>query len=155
MRKTEREYALYVLYVPLRDVPHPHTPNHFPTSIPSAARSLSSPSLLPAPSSSHLPLSLSLSLFPVRLGVQTFRRESDRFWILAAHPEQNLLAAGHDSGMTVFKLERERPAFDTQVDKCYYVKDRYLRLYEVRSVIINNFLIYKIFGPALFSIFVL
>ena len=29
-----------------------------------------------------------------RLGVQTFRRETDRFWILAAHPEQNLLAAG-------------------------------------------------------------
>jgi cob(II)yrinic acid a,c-diamide reductase len=32
-----------------------------------------------------------------RLGVQTFRRESDRFWILAAHPEQNLLAAGQES----------------------------------------------------------
>ena len=29
-----------------------------------------------------------------RMCVQTFRRESDRFWILAAHPEQNLLAAG-------------------------------------------------------------
>lgn len=48
-----------------------------------------------------------------RMGVQTFRRENDRFWILAAHPEQNLLAAGHDSGMIVFKLERERPAYDT------------------------------------------
>ena len=57
-----------------------------------------------------------------RLGVQTFRRESDRFWILAAHPEQNLLAAGHDSGMTVFKLERERPAFDTQVRPATYVQ---------------------------------
>ena len=29
-----------------------------------------------------------------RMGVQTFRRENDRFWILAAHPTQNLLAAG-------------------------------------------------------------
>jgi coatomer protein complex subunit alpha (xenin) len=57
-----------------------------------------------------------------RLGVQTFRRESDRFWILAAHPEQNLLAAGHDSGMTVFKLERERPAFDTQVRQATHVQ---------------------------------
>ena len=65
-----------------------------------------------------------------RLGVQTFRRESDRFWILAAHPEQNLLAAGHDAGMTVFKLERERPAFDVLGGKCFYVKDRYLRLHE-------------------------
>lgn len=65
-----------------------------------------------------------------RLGVQTFRRESDRFWILSAHPEQNLLAAGHDSGMTVFKLERERPAFDTHLARSFYVKDRYLRLHE-------------------------
>merc|ERR1719458_1966915 len=32
-----------------------------------------------------------------RLGVQTFRRENDRFWILAAHPDQNLLAAGRDT----------------------------------------------------------
>ena len=31
-----------------------------------------------------------------RQGVQTFRREHDRFWILSAHPEINLLAAGHD-----------------------------------------------------------
>jgi coatomer subunit alpha len=65
-----------------------------------------------------------------RLGVQTFRRESDRFWILAAHPEQNLLAAGHDSGMIVFKLERERPAFDSVQGRCYYIKERYLRSYE-------------------------
>ena len=39
-----------------------------------------------------------------RIGVQTFRREGDRFWILAAHRSQNLLAAGHDSGMIVFKV---------------------------------------------------
>lgn len=31
-----------------------------------------------------------------RTGVQTFRREHDRFWILTAHPDINLLAAGHD-----------------------------------------------------------
>jgi coatomer protein complex subunit alpha (xenin) len=68
-----------------------------------------------------------------RLGVQTFRRESDRFWILAAHPDQNLLAAGHDSGMTVFKLERERPAFESFHGKCYYVKDRYLRSFEYNN----------------------
>lgn len=54
-----------------------------------------------------------------RMGVQTFRRENDRFWILAAHPEQNLLAAGHDSGMIVFKLERERPAYDTHGEEIY------------------------------------
>mmetsp|Transcript_26643 Transcript_26643/g.44622 ORF Transcript_26643/g.44622 Transcript_26643/m.44622 type:complete len:1240 (+) Transcript_26643:71-3790(+) len=65
-----------------------------------------------------------------RTGVQTFRREHDRFWILSAHPEVNLLAAGHDSGMIVFKLERERPAYCTHAGVLYYVKDRYLRTYD-------------------------
>jgi len=62
-----------------------------------------------------------------RVGVQTFRREGDRFWILAAHRSQNLLAAGHDSGMIVFKLERERPASARGPgDKLYYVRGREL-----------------------------
>jgi len=62
-----------------------------------------------------------------RVGVQTFRREGDRFWILAAHRSQNLLAAGHDSGMIVFKLERERPASaNGPGDKLYYVRGREL-----------------------------
>ena len=65
-----------------------------------------------------------------RVGVQTFRREHDRFWILAAHPEINLLAAGHDSGMIVFKLERERPAYATHGTVLYYIKDRYIRSYD-------------------------
>ncbi|KAI3959120.1 hypothetical protein MKX01_023796 [Papaver californicum] len=68
-----------------------------------------------------------------RTGVQTFRREHDRFWILALHPEMNLMAAGHDSGMIVFKLERERPAFSVSGDTLFYVKDRFLRLYEFSS----------------------
>ncbi|KAL2512962.1 Coatomer subunit alpha-2 [Abeliophyllum distichum] len=65
-----------------------------------------------------------------RTGLQTFRREHDRFWILSAHPEMSLLAAGHDSGMIVFKLERERPAFSVSADSLFYVKDRFLRVYE-------------------------
>ena len=65
-----------------------------------------------------------------RTGLQTFRREHDRFWILVSHPEMNLLAAGHDSGVIVFKLERERPAFSVSGDCLYYVKDRFLRFYE-------------------------
>lgn len=63
-----------------------------------------------------------------RIGVQTFRRESDRFWILAAHKSANLLAAGHDSGMIVFKLERERPAacFGPNSNTIYFVRGREL-----------------------------
>ncbi len=65
-----------------------------------------------------------------RTGVQTFRREHDRFWILAEHPEVNLLAAGHDSGMIVFKLERERPAYATHANVLYYVKERYVHCFD-------------------------
>ncbi|KAK9804455.1 hypothetical protein WJX73_003595 [Symbiochloris irregularis] len=68
-----------------------------------------------------------------RVGVQTFRRELDRFWILTAHPEVNLLAAGHDSGMIVFKLERERPAYATHASTLYYIKERFLRSYDFSS----------------------
>ncbi|KAM1098516.1 hypothetical protein ACFX2I_015754 [Malus domestica] len=65
-----------------------------------------------------------------RTGIQTFRREHDRFWILSSHPEMNLLAAGHDSGMIVFKLERERPAFAVSGNSLFYARDRFLRYYE-------------------------
>ena len=66
-----------------------------------------------------------------RVGVQTFRREGDRFWILAAHRSQNLLAAGHDSGMIVFKLERERPASaQGPSNQLYYVRGRELFLHD-------------------------
>ncbi len=62
-----------------------------------------------------------------RTCLHTFRREHDRFWIVAAHPTLNLFAAGHDSGMVVFKLERERPAYAIHGNLLFYVKDRYLR----------------------------
>ncbi|KAI4375695.1 hypothetical protein MLD38_013534 [Melastoma candidum] len=45
----------------------------------------------------------------------------------------NLLAAGHDSGMIVFKLERERPAFAVSGDSLFYIKERFLRFYEFSS----------------------
>uniref|UniRef100_A0AAX7VCS4 Coatomer alpha subunit C-terminal domain-containing protein n=1 Tax=Astatotilapia calliptera TaxID=8154 RepID=A0AAX7VCS4_ASTCA len=68
-----------------------------------------------------------------RTGVQTFRRDHDRFWVLGAHPNLNLFAAGHDSGMIVFKLERERPAYAVHGNMLYYVKDRFLRQLDFNS----------------------
>uniref|UniRef100_A0A336MCE9 Coatomer subunit alpha n=1 Tax=Culicoides sonorensis TaxID=179676 RepID=A0A336MCE9_CULSO len=59
--------------------------------------------------------------------LHTFRRENERFWILAAHPNLNLFAAGHDAGMVVFKLERERPAYSVHGNILYYIKERFLR----------------------------
>lgn len=68
-----------------------------------------------------------------RAPVQTFRREHDRFWVLAAHPELNLFAAGHDNGLIVFKLERERPAYALHGDTLYYVRDKYVRQHDLVS----------------------
>lgn len=65
--------------------------------------------------------------------LQTFRRDSDRFWILTAHPTVNLIAAGHDSGMLVFKLERERPAYQSTDQHLVYTKDRFLRMLDFNN----------------------
>lgn len=62
-----------------------------------------------------------------RTCLYTFRREHDRFWVVAAHPTLNLYAAGHDSGTVVFKLERERPAFSVNSNVLYYVKEQFVR----------------------------
>eukprot|EP00096_Caligus_rogercresseyi_P012653 TRINITY_DN536_c0_g1_i4.p1 TRINITY_DN536_c0_g1~~TRINITY_DN536_c0_g1_i4.p1 ORF type:complete len:1250 (+),score=425.50 TRINITY_DN536_c0_g1_i4:124-3873(+) len=62
-----------------------------------------------------------------RTCIHTFRREHDRFWVVNSHPKLNLFAAGHDTGMVVFKLERERPAYALHGQILYYVKERYLR----------------------------
>jgi len=37
---------------------------------------------------------------------------------------------GHDSGLIVFKLERERPAFSVHGDSLFYVRDKYVRSYD-------------------------
>jgi len=65
--------------------------------------------------------------------------------VLAAHPKLNLFAAGHDSGLVVFKIERERPVYAVHQQSVfenrnlrafsnasccrlmYYVKERQLR----------------------------
>lgn len=65
-----------------------------------------------------------------RTAVQTFRREHDRFWMLTAHPELNLFAAGHDNGLIVFKLERERPAYSLHQNQLFYVKEKILRVHD-------------------------
>lgn len=62
-----------------------------------------------------------------RTCLHTFRHDNDRFWVLAAHPTLNMFAAGHDNGMIVFKIERERPAFCVHESLVFYVKDRQLR----------------------------
>ncbi len=63
----------------------------------------------------------------------TIKRDHERFWCLAAHPESNIFAAGHDGGLILFKLERERPAYtltdSPDGDVLYYVRDRLVRCF--------------------------
>lgn len=66
-----------------------------------------------------------------RTSVQSFKRENDRFWVIAAHPEINLFAAGHDNGVMVFKLERERPASSIHQNTLFYItKDKQVKSYD-------------------------
>jgi len=50
------------------------------------------------------------------------RREHDRFWVIAAHPSAARLAAGHDNGFVIYKLQIERPAMAAVDNLIYYVK---------------------------------
>ncbi|KAF8424017.1 coatomer WD associated region-domain-containing protein [Tirmania nivea] len=66
-----------------------------------------------------------------RTPVQSFKRENDRFWVIAAHPEINLFAAGHDNGVMVFKLERERPAYTVHQNNLFFInKEKHVRSYD-------------------------
>lgn len=69
-----------------------------------------------------------------RTSVQSFKRENDRFWVIAAHPEINLFAAGHDNGVMVFKLERERPAMAVYQNTLFYItKEKHVRSYDFQK----------------------
>lgn len=69
-----------------------------------------------------------------RTAVQSFKRENDRFWVIAAHPEINLFAAGHDNGVMVFKLERERPASATHQNLLFHItKEKQIKSYDFQK----------------------
>ncbi|SCO73788.1 coatomer alpha subunit, putative [Plasmodium vivax] len=68
-----------------------------------------------------------------RACIHTFRRENDRFWILAFKPNSNLIASGHDSGMVIFKFEKEKCPFDKWGNLLLYVKEKRIYSYDVRS----------------------
>ncbi|ORY79491.1 coatomer alpha subunit [Protomyces lactucae-debilis] len=66
-----------------------------------------------------------------RTAVQAFRRENDRFWVITAHPTFNLFAVGHDAGVMVFRLERERPAITLDKNIVYYIdKQKMVQTYD-------------------------
>lgn len=85
-----------------------------------------------------------------RTSVQSFKRDNDRFWVIAAHPEINLFAAGHDNGVMVFKLERERPASAVYQNQLFYItKEKHLRSYDfTKNLESPSILSLKKLGPA-------
>lgn len=68
-----------------------------------------------------------------RSALSTHRKEVDRYWTIAAHPRENLFAAGHDTGMMIFKLERERPAFTVVKDMILFIKGKHLCKYNMKT----------------------
>ena len=66
----------------------------------------------------------------------TQKKENDRFWALAVHPiNDNMLAAGFDSGFVVFKLQSERPAMQINPDDgtFWYVKEQNLHHFSLQK----------------------
>ena len=62
--------------------------------------------------------------------------------MLIAHPENNLFAAGriifydlkgHDHGFVVFKLERERPAMTCHQNRLFYIKDKFINMFDMNT----------------------
>ena len=68
-----------------------------------------------------------------RLSIHTTRKDTDRYWIMAAHPTLNYFAAGYDQGMNVFKLEKERHASVRIGSSLFYVKQKQLYMYDLSS----------------------
>ena len=68
-----------------------------------------------------------------RVQIHQTRRDTDRYWILAAHPNLNYFASGYDNGMSVFKLERERHASQRIGSSIFFVKSKNLYVYDLSS----------------------
>ncbi|GFE55051.1 coatomer subunit alpha [Babesia ovis] len=51
----------------------------------------------------------------------TFVLDKDRFWIVQHSKNSNYIAAGHDSGLIVFKLFKERPIVTVVGNTLYYI----------------------------------
>jgi len=62
-----------------------------------------------------------------------YKTQEDRFWSLAVHHNQPIFAAGHDKGMIIFRLLRQRPTFDVSGSDVIYYKDCAIRKYNIDS----------------------
>ncbi|KAK7197116.1 coatomer alpha subunit [Novymonas esmeraldas] len=85
--------------------------------------------------------------------VQTFRREVERYWIMACDATRNLVVTGHDAGLQVFKLTRERPAFAIHnATHLYYTCQNKMSAYSFETEEVNSCtLAYQFYPPTTLS----
>lgn len=62
-----------------------------------------------------------------------FKRNDDRFWTVSSHPTLPIFAAGHDSGLVIFKLSKISPTFDVCGDNIFYYKENQIHQYNITS----------------------
>eukprot|EP01130_Rhizamoeba_saxonica_P011528 TRINITY_DN478_c0_g2_i2.p1 TRINITY_DN478_c0_g2~~TRINITY_DN478_c0_g2_i2.p1 ORF type:complete len:920 (-),score=220.57 TRINITY_DN478_c0_g2_i2:701-3460(-) len=67
-----------------------------------------------------------------RSPIHTHRGDS-KYWSIVAHPTLNLFAYAGDSGVVVFKLEKERPPYALYNNSVLYIKNRNLRLFNIED----------------------
>ncbi|SCU81322.1 LAME_0B06524g1_1 [Lachancea meyersii CBS 8951] len=73
-----------------------------------------------------------------RTPVKQFKREHDRFWLARAHPNINLFGAAHDSGIMVFKLDRERPCSVIYQNQLIFVnKEKQVQTFDYHKKIVS------------------
>ncbi|KAG5468074.1 hypothetical protein LSCM4_01163 [Leishmania orientalis] len=85
--------------------------------------------------------------------VQTFRREVERYWIMGSDPARNLIAIGHDAGLQVFKLTRERPAFAVHnATQLYFTCQNKLNMYNFETEEVTSCAVtYQFYPPTSLS----
>jgi coatomer protein complex subunit alpha (xenin) len=71
--------------------------------------------------------------FNRRVQIHQTRKDTDRFWILAAHPTLNYFASGYDNGMVVFKIERESYQSARLASYIFFVKNKTLYFHDLSA----------------------
>lgn len=65
--------------------------------------------------------------------IKMYEIPGTRFWCVASHPNNALVAAGHDRGLVVLKMEKERPPYDIQGNSVIWIQEKELHFVDVMS----------------------
>lgn len=71
-----------------------------------------------------------------RIPVNVYKRENEKFWNIALHPNINLIGATNDGGLLIFKLARERPAHTVSQGKLYFAtRDKKIKIFDYKDAV--------------------